>query len=754
MGKVGQLVSGTGEAATAMTDAVAMLGTIKDVAGIECVKTFFASLAVGGVTLAALPASALVLGAAGLSGAVAIYKALAARKESLRQEQCREWLSQGREQLGELLREGTDLRRAADAMENAENGGSFEDLEPGAYGTAAPQIVQFQTLLRLRKEKREDFERMAVRFDILQGDVEVLTKFAEKTYRLVTETHEDVKAQGAKLEEISAQVGQLPQVMAAEILKFFASKVSALNGAVGRELTQKEKVDRAFAELAEANGVPVEQLKAVVLNYAKSVRTNPQSDSIEKARAEYVAANYLTAAKEAGAVAMRARARRFARDAGIRKYAAEAAAKSAVDRAKERDALILSGQSFHAARQFGRASNAYNEALEITPRGEDATAWAALQLALGDASDKWADVSEGAEIAIHRKQAVEAYRSALKVYTREALPHDWATTQNNLGLALANQAAACEGAERVRLIREAMNAYRNALEVCTREALPQDWADTQNNLGNALCNQAAASEGEDRVRLLGEAVTAYRQALEVRTREALPQDWAATQNNLGIALRDQGKASEGENRARLLGEAVRACRQALGVHTREALPQKWATTQINLGNALSDQAKASVGTESARLLGEAENAYRFALEVYTREVMPQEWAMTQNNLGAVLQHLAAASEGAERIRLHGESVAAYRSALEVQTREALPRYWAQTSLNLAQSLILLAAAHLDAGHFDEAEAIFRENVSLAVPGQWTFVGMCILIFHALHARGNTNPLLARAEALLLELGGK
>jgi hypothetical protein len=104
------------------------------------------------------------------------------------------------------------------------------------------------------------------------------------------------------------------------------------------------------------------------------------------------------------------------------------------------------------------------------------------------------------------------------------------------------------------------------------------------------------------------------------------------------------------------------------------------------------------------------------------------------------------------VRLLGEAVVAYRLALEVFTRKALPLNWAGTSGNLALALFLLMAVRLDCGRFDEAEAIFRENVSLAVMGKWSFIGICLKVVRRKRARGDANPLLARAEALLLELG--
>jgi tetratricopeptide (TPR) repeat protein len=840
MSKVAKIASGTAESVNALTDAVAMFGAILKVTGSDVLKTLLAALPVAGVSLAAGPASAFVLGAAALSGSVALYKAIAACKEGLRQEQCHEWIKAANDKLNELLRDNRDFFRAVEAMAKAEADGTFEVLEPAAYGSAAPQIVQFQALLRMRRDQRADFDRMFVRFDTLEGDVEILTKYAEENLRLTKEIREDVK--------------KLPDSVVIEMIRRMPELVAAMSGTAARELTQKQKVERAYAELAQAEGVPVDELKANVRIYVESVRQDPNADPMEKARAEYVAANYLNAAKEAGDVAALARARRLARDERMRKQAAEAAAKSAADRVIEREALILSGQSFYAARQFGKACEAYTEALEITPKEEDAPAWAALQLALGDAADEWANISEGADIAARRAraidacrhalevythealpqnwattqndlgvalrnqaaasegaerarklgeavsayrsalevytrealpnywaatqnnlgaalrdqavasegaerarllaEAVETYRSALEVYTRESLPQYWAMTQNNLGLALSNQAAASEGAERARLLGEAVAAFRNALKVRTRESLPQDWAMTQNNLGNALGDQATASEGAERARLLVEAVDAYRNALEVLTRESLPQDWAMTQNNLGNALSDQAAASEGAERARLLGEAVVAYRSALEVRTREALPQDWAMTQYNLGTALSDQAAASEGAEKVRLLGGAVAAYRNALEVLTRESLPQDWAMTQNNLGTALRDQAAEGEGAEKARLLGEAVNAYRRALEVRTREHLPLYWTRTSGNLALALRDLFLVHLDAGRFDEAEAIFRENASLAVPGKWTFLGMCLKAVREARAKDDENPLLARAEALLLELGAE
>jgi len=41
-----------------------------------------------------------------------------------------------------------------------------------------------------------------------------------------------------------------------------------------------------------------------------------------------------------------------------------------------------------------------------------------------------------------------------------------------------------------------------------------------------------------------------------------------------------------------------------------------------------------------------------------------------------------------------------------------------------------------------------------VPGKWTFLGMCLDAVREARAKDDSNPLLARAEALLLELGAE
>ena len=286
------------------------------------------------------------------------------------------------------------------------------------------------------------------------------------------------------------------------------------------KLTDEQLFDRAVSAVAKQEGLDAVELRAGIDLFVAAVRTDPASDYLDRALADFAERRFTSASENAGLAADEARSRRLAAEA----LAERATVEADTARDREREAITLQGRSLAAAKRFGEAVEALTQALVITDRSTLPIEWASLQFEVGDSASNWALVSERDAISERRAQAVTAYESALEIYTRESLPQGWASTQNNLANALRDQAIASDGDERRRLLAEAVGAYRAALEVYTRESLPQDWAGTQNNLALALSAQAIASEGDERRRLLAEAVRAFESALEVFTRKAMPQD--------------------------------------------------------------------------------------------------------------------------------------------------------------------------------------------------------------------------------------
>ena len=300
---------------------------------------------------------------------------------------------------------------------------------------------------------------------------------------------------------------------------------------IGRKLTDEERFNLAVEAVAKKEGVKPTDLQSAINLFVAAVKGNPDADLIDRALADFAQKNFTQAATDAGQAADAAKKQRVAEEQMAAKLTAEAKA----NRDKERDARTLQGRSFDAARQFDKAAQAYDEALDITPRSDMPKQWASLTEIQGASLEDWAENSTGSDIQSRRARAIAAYHSALEVQTREAAPQDWAVVQNNLGIALQEQAGATAGPDRAKLLAQSIAAYNSALQVRTRQAAPQDWAATQNNLGSALQDQAAVSPIKERAKILAQAVDVFNAALEVSTREAAPEDWAQTKNNLGSA---------------------------------------------------------------------------------------------------------------------------------------------------------------------------------------------------------------------------
>ncbi len=341
-----------------------------------------------------------------------------------------------------------------------------------------------------------------------------------------------------------------------------------------------------------------------------------------------------------------------------------------------------------------RSIAAYRAALDLSPKAERPSNWAATQNSLGIALSI---LGRRDGDKTHLKEAAAAFRAALEVRTRERMPSDWAQTQNNLGGALQSLG---EHESDTAHLEQAAAAYQSALLEWKRESSPSDWAMAEGNLGSALWALGMRTGDLNR---LEEAVSALRAALEETDENNSPLDWARAENNLGVALTDLGKR---RGNVKPLQEAVAAYRAALQERTRDRVPLDWSETQNNLGSALWALGSRESGT--ARLK-EAVAAFRAALQERTQDRVPLDWAMTQLNLGATLVALGERDGDIKRLK---EAVAAFESVLQVLTRDHAPLLWANAQNSLGAALSTIGRSEASVGRLEAAIAAFRAALTV------------------------------------------
>ncbi len=475
-----------------------------------------------------------------------------------------------------------------------------------------------------------------------------------------------------------------------------------------RPLNLSQKLDELLRRTAQAEGVPLDALRAILADMGELAVTLDAGQVAEKLKAKAVEFKDLTdrlnrlsnddpeVQRLRRAAAASLSAGRFAQaDADL--AAAEARDLDSLDdlealaKSKRLSAAVCRAERAAAAKlrtnpdAYREAASHYGEAASIA-RAADPSAASAYNVQKGQVL---IDLGEEFGVNLALREAIEHFQALLRTVRRASDGLRWAEVQNNLGAALWTLGGREGGTAR---LEEAVEAYRAALEEWTRERVPLNWAGTQNNLGNVLRTLGERESGTAR---LEEAVEAYRAALEEQTRERVPLDWAMTQNNLGNALAALGERESGTAR---LEEAVEAYRAALEERTRERVPLDWAMTQNNLGNALAALGARESG---AARLEEAVDAYRASLEERTRERVPLDWAMTQYNLGTALVHLGRRESGTARLE---EAVEAYRAALEEYTRERVPLDWAMTYGNQGVANRLIAERRYDSALAEAALA--------------------------------------------------
>jgi tetratricopeptide (TPR) repeat protein len=354
------------------------------------------------------------------------------------------------------------------------------------------------------------------------------------------------------------------------------------------------------------------------------------------------------------------------------------------------------------------------EALKIRTVEDFPDYWAGVQNNLGNAYFERikGDIAENLEIAI------ACFQKSLKVYTFVAFPKDWAMSQTNLGVAYSVRIRG----DRAENIESAIVCFHEALKVGSLGILSHDWAITQNNLANAYLERIRGDRAEN----IESAIACCHEVLKVWTIGDFPQDWAGVQNNLGNAYAHRIRGERAEN----LEIAIACYREVLKIWTIGDFSQNWARVQNNLGNAYTNRIRG----ERAENLETAIFYYQASLKVRTFDAFPQDWVSTQNNLGtAYLERV-----WGERAENLDAAIAYYQQALKVRTVEDLPQDWAITQGNLAEALMERALLINNPIELDNSISLFRQALTVAVPGSSYFIGSQYCLGNALSHRYETS----------------
>ena len=269
--------------------------------------------------------------------------------------------------------------------------------------------------------------------------------------------------------------------------------------------------------------------------------------------------------------------------------------------------------------------SAFRAALEVRTNKNATTNWAETQFEMGRTLLAIGDLESDIE---RMKEAATAFYEALRVYSRQKDPELWGAVQLYLGETTQRLGVRMSGDAGREQLKKSIDAYQEALKVFTPKS--EYWPAIQNNLCGAL---TALYERDGNKKHLQKAVAAMRAGLEATNRDIKPLLWASAQNNLGNALQTLGRL---ENNKAFLNESVNAYRAALTSITRESDSGFWVGTQGSLAFTLRVLGALESGAASSERLNESVSAYRALVEFTEHEQMMMQHALTLMDMSDAL----------------------------------------------------------------------------------------------------------------------
>jgi tetratricopeptide (TPR) repeat protein len=303
-----------------------------------------------------------------------------------------------------------------------------------------------------------------------------------------------------KLDKLTQQMALLTQVVNAQTKQRDA-------GQKGEQIEE-----RAYADVAKANGKSVEAVKETVKNASEQVKNSPDATTYDRAVAAYLTKDYAEAER------LGLQAAKDAQDADPPR----------LDQAVR--ALELSGWSAQNQIHFAVARDHFRAAAELTDRNRDPSEWAQVQHELASALDFNGEYAESERIL----------REVIDLYTKLHSPEDELTVGARFTLA-----AVLDHTGTIDKCKEAAEEERALIEIDERR-FGQDNPDSltlHNNRGLALYCAGDFAEAEKEERY---AYTNERRVLGPQKEVTL-----FSLNNLAMALDAQGKYPEAEKDFRL-----------------------------------------------------------------------------------------------------------------------------------------------------------------------------------------------------------
>jgi len=284
------------------------------------------------------------------------------------------------------------------------------------------------------------------------------------------------------------------------------------------------------------------------------------------------------------------------------------------------------------------------------------------------------------------------------------MPLQWAIMQNNYGNVLQLLGTrTSDPALSARFHAAAIAAYQQALMEWTPERAAAHWSIAQNNMANAD-QSLAYRDLPNAVTHLSAAEAAQTLALSHADRAETPLNWAAFTFNRGRTSSMLGDfAATPAEAITLYGRAVEDFRAALEEMTFERVPLQWAGAQTSLANVLQAMAGRETDAEAAvKALEASEAAGRASIQVYQGDRFARERAAALHTQGTTLIMLGERGGGVERFR---EAEAAYREALSLRPRETMPYDWAFSAAGTGNALLNIGIATNSRKVLAEARAL-------------------------------------------------
>ena len=347
-----------------------------------------------------------------------------------------------------------------------------------------------------------------------------------------------------------------------------------------------------YAALAQQLGIDEKKLRTELPALAEKLRHAPDSTTLERANAAYVAKDYAEAERLALAAAAEAN---------------QTAPPRHVDAIT---AWLLAGNSAREHIQYASAAEHLREAEKLTDRQRDPAEWARVQFALGRILDAQGQYHE----------ALATFQQIVTVQTLALGARDPDLLLSRLWLGTAlwrdGQAVLAE-----RELREVIT-----LEQAVRGPEHADTLKSRNNLANALHDQGKHAE----------AVEEHRTVLAIRERVLGPEhaDTLRSRFNLASALAVQGEHAVAEREYRTV---LAAFERLLGLEHPDTL-----RSRMGVASALDDLAKYT----------EAVQEYRAILAIQDRVLGPEhpDSLTTRMGLATALGHQDQQAEAEQEYR--------------------------------------------------------------------------------------------------------